>query len=135
MSFTDQAPFMVTEEHTKARWGGYRDARMFRCAWCGHRFKVGDTARWVYTNGGGDETKGIAGNPFICTACDGPRAEILIRLREANREFGADRFWWFRKSSAEVDEAVSDAMRDEQRAAREAYEEGFERGARGREDY
>ncbi len=141
MSFTDQKPFPVTEEHIQASWSGKRAAKgatthpLFRCAWCGHRFKVGDVARWVFTNCAGEETKGIAGNPFICSTCDGPRAEILARLRVALAEVSADRFWWFRHGSAEVNEAVSEAIRDEQRAARESYEEGFERGARSREDY
>lgn len=128
MSFTDQKPFTVTDEHIHARWSGRRVAKdatthpLFRCAWCGHRFKVGDVARWVFTNCSGEETKGISGNPFICAPCDGPRLEILRRLREAHEEFRAERWWWFRQSSDEVHEAVNEAIREEQRAVRQ--EEG-----------
>ena len=121
VSFTDQGPFTVTEDHVKAWWGGYRDARLFRCAWCGHRFRVGDVARWVYTNDGGEQTRGLSGNPFICTKCDGPRPEILARLRATLAEFTADRFWWFRLYSVEVGEAIRDAAYEEQRVAREAF--------------
>jgi hypothetical protein len=141
MSFTDQKPFTVTEEHITASGNGRRAEKgakthpLFRCAWCGHRFEVGDTARWVFTNGGGAETKGIAGNPFICAKCDGPRTEILARLRTALVEFEADRFWWFRRYSAEVNEAVNEAIRDEQRAAREAYDQGRDDGRRDGEEY
>lgn len=126
MSFTDQKPFTVTEDQVGARWGGGG----LRCAWCGHRFGAGEVARWIYTNGGSDETKGIAGNPFICERCDGPRPEILRRLRETLAEFEANRFWWFRQRSDEVYEAAREAARDEQRAARDAYDEGYDKGRR-----
>ena len=104
MSFTDQKPFLVTQEHLDARWCGERAPfaarRHLRCAWCGHRFELGDTARWVYTNGGDEETKGISGNPFICQPCDGPRSEILSKLRSALAEANG-RMWWFTKHDRE----------------------------------
>lgn len=87
--FTDQKPFVVTQEDLDARW-------TLRCAWCGHTFKLGDSARWVCTNYGTKECDGISGNPFICQTCDGPRDEILARLRAMSAEFESDRFWWFR---------------------------------------
>jgi len=95
MTFINGEPFTATKKHTEAPWSG--NSANFRCAWCGHRFKIGDTVRWVYTNVGSAETKGIAGNPFICTACDGPRDVILARLRQMAEEFRSDRFWWFQR--------------------------------------
>lgn len=91
MSFTDQKPFEVTKELFEADWSS-----PLRCAWCGHRFHIGDTARWVLTNTNRTETIGIKGNPYICEKCDGPREVILARLRQVGEEFRSDRFWWFR---------------------------------------
>ena len=136
MSFTDQKPFAVTDEHVRAPWSGVRPEKgatthpEFRCAWCGHRFRAGDVARWVFTNTSDPATKGLSGNPFICAACDGPRDEILARLRATMAEFVADRFWWFRGRSREVREAVNRAVRDEQRSSRESYDAGHDDGYR-----
>lgn len=99
MSFTNGKPWIATEEDVSAKWNCRKPGQDFRCAWCGHRFAVGDTVRWVYTNGGGPETKGVGGNPFICAACDGPREVILERLRALLAEYKTDRFWWFRRHS------------------------------------
>lgn len=93
MSFTDQKPFTVTEHDTSSLWRGQRPWELFRCAWCGHKFEVGDTARWVYTNGNECDIS-IAGNPFICTACDGPREAILAKLLAMAKEADG-RMWWF----------------------------------------
>ncbi|HVP49668.1 MAG TPA: hypothetical protein VMT56_00450 [Candidatus Bathyarchaeia archaeon] len=140
MSFSDQKPFTVTAEHITASWCGRRAAKgatthpLFRCSWCGHRFAVGDVARWVFTNVSGEETEGVHGNPFICSACDGPRPEILAKLRATRAEFEADRFWWFRRNSRETNEAVSEALIEEQRAARDAYDDGYDRGRRDASD-
>lgn len=94
MSFTDQKPFVVSEDDVSAHWCGYPDARNLRCAWCGHRFIVGDVARWVHTNSGADDCISIMGNPFVCARCDGPREIILARLRAMAVE-AETRFWWF----------------------------------------
>lgn len=91
MSFMDQKPFTVTPEWTEC-FRRRRDGGL-RCAWCGHRFEVGDTARLVYTNGGGEECRGISGNPFICQSCDGPRDVVLARLRQMRAE--SEKYWWF----------------------------------------
>lgn len=123
MSFTDQKPFTVTEQDIHATWSGVRVSKtatthpVFRCAWCGHGFRVGDVARWVFTNVSGEETKGLAGNPFICSRCDGPRPEIPARLRAVLVEFNAPRFWWFRRH--ETENAFASGQQDgEQYAAR-----------------
>jgi hypothetical protein len=87
-------PWIATAEQTKLRWGCGKPGANFRCAWCGHRFAAGERVRCVYTNSVGDDTKGICGNPFICQTCDGPREEILAKLRGMRAEFNT-RFWWF----------------------------------------
>ena len=101
--FLNQQPFTVTEEDLCRNWGGYRDGRKFRCAWCGHRFRAGDVARWVFTNSERDR-KGVSGNPFICQNCDGPHDEILDRLAALVREANGQRFWWARKKRHEDDD-------------------------------
>lgn len=90
-------PWIATHTDVKAHWCCGRPGEHFRCAWCGHKFDVGDTVRCVYTNGGGEETRGITGNPFICTTCDGPRDVVLARLRAMAEELRSPRFWWFRR--------------------------------------
>ena len=95
MSFTDQLPFKVEQEQIIALKRAYK---RFRCAWCGYKFCTGDIARWVYTNSG-HNIKGIAGNPFICYLCDGPKDEILARLgkmRELASE-ASEKYWFFFK--------------------------------------
>lgn len=93
MSFTDQRPWTVTENDMATRWGGI-DARSersrFRCMLCGHRFEVGDSARWVYMNG----TAGAhCGNVFVCQPCDGDdvRDRIVAHAKE-----GREKHWWMR---------------------------------------
>lgn len=92
MSFTDQKPFVVTEKHTKGMWGGGRNGIFFRCYLCGHKFVVGDIARWVYSNG----VPGASGNPIVCAACDGPSEDVIARWKFMHEE-AATRFWWFTK--------------------------------------
>lgn len=99
-------PWVVTERQMKLEWGGGGPAEYFRCAWCGHRFKPGDIARCIYTNGGvgivdgvatpepHDLTAGIGGNPFCCDHCYGPRPELLARLRTMRAEIDT-KYWWF----------------------------------------
>ncbi len=97
-NFTSGKPFVVSAAQASAAWGGARGGALFRCAWCGHKFREGDTARWVFTNGGGEETRGIGGNPFVCAACDAPREELIGRLREMRALFET-KFWWFTRHS------------------------------------
>lgn len=93
--WTNQKPFIVKQSHVDASWNGRKDD--FRCAWCGHRFRVGDVARWVFTNTG-DDAKHVPGNLFICASCDvGSREEILQQLIDIGHEFRHPRFWWWRR--------------------------------------
>lgn len=78
MSFTDQKPFIATEEDINLNWGARPNGERFICGFCGYKFKVGDTVRWVFTN----DTPGAGGNPFVCQSCDNPSREILLNKRK-----------------------------------------------------
>lgn len=94
MSFTDQKPWIVTKEDEKRPWSGYKDGRRFRCHMCGHRFKAGDTCRWVYANG--KDSPCHYGNFFVCTECDG---EDILERAAAHEEFGKQAFWWMQREA------------------------------------
>jgi len=76
------AGFVVEAGHLLRPWSGVRPETgtlaeqlagghpKFKCGICGRRLKVGDTARWLFTNGMPEP--GCGGNPFICAKCDGP---------------------------------------------------------------
>lgn len=74
MSFTDQTPFIVTEQHTKLHWGGG-----FNCKLCGREFKVGDSIRWVFA--GPQNFR----NFFVCNNCDGPNDDLIQKAKESYR--------------------------------------------------
>lgn len=63
-SFTHQKPFTVDDVWIKAF---TRHKKRFGCALCGHEFKDGDVARWVYAGGSG------LCNFFVCPTCDGEK--------------------------------------------------------------
>jgi len=83
-SFTNQQPFVATEQQVKMRWGGG-----FKCKLCGHAFAAGDTVRWVYANG----TPGAqCGNFLVCQKCDGP--DVLERaIAEFKATYAAAKRW------------------------------------------
>lgn len=85
MSFIDQKPHVATEEDCRAPWGGVKNGKRFRCYMCGHKFVVGDTYRWVYTN----DTPGAGGNPIVCVKCDGPdvKERWAAMCKEARTKF------------------------------------------------
>jgi hypothetical protein len=95
--FTKRQPFIATEDDVKARWGSR--AGLFRCAICGLWFKVGDTARWFYTNTDAVH-KTIRGNPFVCGdgrhGSDEDIAEELIAMAAAMSRI-KEQYWWFFK--------------------------------------
>jgi hypothetical protein len=62
MSFIDQKPFTVTAEHLRLKW----PSQGFRCHVCGHKFSVGDTARFVWSR-----HRTACPNFFTCVDCDG----------------------------------------------------------------
>lgn len=88
VSFTDQKPHIVTEEHLKARWGTRKNVNGFRCYLCGHTFELGDQFRWVYMG----DIKCI--NILVCESCDGNN--IQERWKERVDEFRSDKFWALR---------------------------------------
>ena len=89
-SFTDQQPFTVTRVHLRSKWGGGQPGERFRCYLCGYRFRLGDVARWQYTN----DTPGAGGNPLVCHECDGTKEEIVARWKQMYAESNG-RMWWF----------------------------------------
>ena len=93
MSFTDQKPFTVTKESINQLWGGGLNGKYFKCYLCGHKFKVGDIARWVFTN----DMKGAGGNPLVCEKCDGTNKEVRQKWEAMHMEYNGfkKRFWWF----------------------------------------
>ena len=88
MSFTNQKPFVVTADDLRKWWAGKPNAEWFRCYLCGHKFRVGDTARWVWTG---------TGNPMVCKSCDGTNAEVIAKWNAMRLE-ARTRFWWFTRS-------------------------------------
>jgi hypothetical protein len=91
-SWNDQKPRIATEKDVKGSWGCGKNGKFFRCYFCGHKFKVGDQWRWVYSNG----TTGAFGNPIVCKNCDGE--DVLDRWKAKHDEFKEDKWWWFRKT-------------------------------------
>jgi hypothetical protein len=94
VSFTDGKPWTVTEEDLKAPWSGGKSGKYFRCYLCGHRFKLGDIARWQYTN----DVPGAGGNPLVCRRCDGTKAEIALKWISMKKE-AEGRMWYFTRPS------------------------------------
>jgi hypothetical protein len=82
-SFTDQKPRTATEADLLAPWSGH--PRNFRCYLCGHRFKVGDVWRWVFSDG-----RRVM-NFLTCEKCDGP--DVLDRFADEVKRV-KDSFWW-----------------------------------------
>ena len=93
MSFTDGKPFVVTESQCRASWLGGKNGKHFRCGLCGHKFAVGDIARWQYTN----DIHGAGGNPLVCQKCDGTKEEIVTKWKAMHEE-AKGRMWYFCRS-------------------------------------
>jgi hypothetical protein len=88
--FTDQKPQTATENDLKLRWSCGKPGERFRCYLCGHKFQVGDTWRFVYSN----STPGATGNFLVCDKCDGP--DVLDRWVK-HCEAARTQFWWMRE--------------------------------------
>ena len=86
-NFTRERSMRVTAADPKKRWGS-----PFRCQLCGHKFKAGDFARWIFANFKGSPYRG--GNFFACGDCwHGDDAEILEQAG-AIREGSKATHWW-----------------------------------------
>lgn len=75
---------IATPEDLKADWACVGRSA-FRCAFCSHRFAVGDEYRAIFTN----DIKGAGGNPLTCKKCwdmqggfEGLRASWMERCQE-----------------------------------------------------
>jgi hypothetical protein len=90
--FNNQKPFKVTSDFLKP--SAFADD--FKCCFCSYTFKLNDTARWLYTNSEPAEDC-IAGNPFVCTTCDGPREKLLLKLKEMSH-IARTKYWYFSRS-------------------------------------
>jgi len=90
MSLIDGKTHIATDEVCALPWNGHRSK--FRCNLCGHRFKPGDSFRFVYTN----DMRRAGGNPLVCEACDGEDVrERWAALWEEWRSVKDGKFWWF----------------------------------------
>lgn len=83
-------PFIAIASDLEARWGCGKPGERFRCAFCGHKFAVGDVVRCQYSN----DTPGAGGNPFVCAKCDDGREKNLEKWKAMHEEYRT-RFWWF----------------------------------------
>ena len=84
---------IATIESLHARWSSGKPGQFFRCALCGHKFKLGDKYRVLYTN---DMPK-AKGNPIICERCNDKTATLRARWYDRCREYASEKFWWFKK--------------------------------------
>jgi len=83
-------PQIATEKHCNALWSGSK--KNFRCYVCGHKFKVGDTWRFVPVYEQKPlKYRGIP-NFLVCQSCDGEDEEITKALYERVQE--AKKLWW-----------------------------------------
>lgn len=103
MSFTDQEPRVATAQDIKRPWAA------FRCRFCGHRIKEGETWQFLYTN----DLLGAGGNPLVCDHCIASAKEEAARTGETRNDVLRERWqrkcakwreivddpqwWWFRK--------------------------------------
>ena len=90
MSWTDGKPFTVTDEMTRVYWGGGPGGKL-ACRLCGHIFRSGEVARFVFVNYTGSRCH--FGNFHVCVDCDSP--DVVARAaddeeayRDAQRRFG-----------------------------------------------
>jgi len=93
MSFLDQKQRIATEEDLRLPWSGNKDN--FSCGFCGHKFKVGDTWRFVFTND--SKISGTAGNPLCCKECDDTNENLIKKLSDTYQEFMQGKFLRFRR--------------------------------------
>jgi hypothetical protein len=87
--FLDCKPHVATDRDMHLPWGGAG----FQCSLCGHRFRAGDTYRFVFANA----TKNARmGNFFVCLGCDGE--DVLDRaILDYDKVVGGARRWGIRR--------------------------------------
>ena len=94
MTFKMNEPCIATEKDVKLPWSCGKNGKYFRCAFCGHKFKVGDYFRAQFTN----DTPGAGGNPFVCEKCDDEdRSKVVQKWKEKCEDWKSDKWWWFRR--------------------------------------
>lgn len=102
-----QEPVVATKEHLTLPWCGRRDN--FRCRFCGHQIKEGETWQFLYTN----DLPGVSGNPLVCGVCivsaneeadfDCKTRNAVLRERwqrkcaEWHKIVDDPQWWWFWK--------------------------------------
>ena len=64
---------VATKEICEATWMGRRNGKYFRCAFCGHKFKIGDMWRRIFTN----NVPNAGGNPLVCGKCNLPEEKLI----------------------------------------------------------
>jgi hypothetical protein len=79
----------VTEAYLNAPWSGNK--KYFRCGFCGHKFKLGDKFRAVFTN----HVKGASGNPLVCEDCNDTDECLIGRWKHKHEQINNGEFWWF----------------------------------------
>ena len=82
----------ATKEDCSAPWNGGKGGIYFRCGFCGHKFVVGESVKWLYTN----DIVGAGGNPFVCNQCGGNVTTENLRkdwLEHCNR--AKTEYWFF----------------------------------------
>jgi len=92
--FTNGQPWTASDEDCSLRWSGGKNGKYFRCGFCGHKFKPGDTVRWQYMN----DTGQCGGNIFVCSSCDGSPEELKEKWKDQHVEFEKwrkGRMWYF----------------------------------------
>jgi ribosomal protein L37E len=96
MSILNGVPFIATKEHVNAPWSGNK--KNFRCSYCGYKFKIGDTVRFIYTN----DMNTAPGNPLVCSTCDTGNNEEMRALWNQKwnnfKEFKKANWWFFKFS-------------------------------------
>jgi len=79
----------VTQKWLDAPWNG-----RFRCYFCGHKFRLGEKFRGIFTN----NIKSAGGNPLVCEKCNTDDEKLCREWVEMNlewRKITTDKKWWW----------------------------------------
>ena len=89
MSFLNGDRNIADEKTVNAPWSGNK--KNFRCGFCGHKFKIGDGWRCIYTN----DIPKASGNPLICDTCFIDKEDARSKWEKKNEQINSPEFWWF----------------------------------------